>query len=199
MKKNQGTTTNTGKSKKKKISITKSVIASVLLTAAAAIVIFLLSQGSVTTTGQYPDNVSDEALTCTGENITYPHFAYDNAAKKTVEINALFAKGELKSIALTYSLYYNDASSITASEAHNHAAMNKSFAANGLGKADAYNAKYARMTDRMQLNLYATTSDFDGVAMKYFLLDNDALEPTTISDYQKAYEAKGLNCKTITN
>lgn len=157
--------------------------------------ILLFAQGSTTTTGSYPDNVSDDSLTCTGENINYSFFTYDNATKKSMEIDAIFSKNELKSIALIYNLYYNDAQNITASEAHNHAAMNTSFGKSGLS-ANAYNAKYARLKDRMQMSLYATSAEIDSTALRYFFVETDyEKKPNTIEEYKAIFEKKGLNCK----
>lgn len=187
------------KSKKKRNNIGITICLIVFIVTILGLVLFFSTRGKTTTSGNYPDNVSDESLTCSGENIDYPFFTYDNAIKKTAEIKALFSNNELKSIALTYSLYYNDAQSITASEAHSHAAMNKSFGEIGLNKADAYNAKYAKMEDRMQMNLYTTANDFNNTAKRYFLFETDEELPDTIEGYQAVYKTKGLNCKIIKN
>lgn len=171
------------------IMITVTILAAVII-----ILLIFLMQGSTTTTGNYPDNVSNKSLTCTTENIDYPFFTYDNAIKKTTEINILFSKDKLKSIALIYSLYYNDSRNIIGSEAHNHAAMNESFGANSLN-ADAYNAQYAKLEDRMQMNLYATSNQVNSLALKYFLIDaSDDYIPSTIANYKTIYESNGMKC-----
>lgn len=189
---------NNNKSKKKKSNTGIIVCLIVFIIAILGLILFFLTRGKTTTSGNYPDNVSDESLVCSGENIDYPFFTYDNAIKKTAEIKALFSNNELKSIALTYSLYYNDVQSITASEAHNHAAMNKSFGEIGLNKADAYNAKYAKMEDRMQMSLYASGSEIDDTALKYFFIDtNHGETPNTVADVKAVYEEKGLQCEEV--
>lgn len=186
------------KKRKKNRILSATIIGTILATIIVTLFILLLN-GKTTTTGSYPDNVSDESLTCTAENIDYPFFAYDNALKKEAKINILFSRDKLKSIALTYSLYYNDSASITASEAHNHATMNKSFATSGLKIADAYNAKYAKMENRMQMNLYTTASDFDNIAKKYFFIAEETPIPENIASFKRAYEAIGFKCESIKN
>ena len=164
-----------------------------------AIIILLLVfslQGKTTTTGDYPENVSDKSLVCTGNDIEYPIFTYDKSNKKELEISLLFTRDKIRSIALRYSLYYNDTIDITGSEAHNHAAMNISFGKDGMG-ADALNATYARLDNRMQMNLYATNDQIDSTALKYFLINSDGdYIPNTIDNFKAIYENKGLACET---
>ena len=188
------------KDKNKKNSRTTSIIIMVTILAAVIIVLLIfLMQGSTTTTGNYPENLSDKSLSCEAEGKDYPFYTYDNAIKKITKVDVLFSQDKMKSIALTYNLYYNDVTSITTSEAHNHAAMNKSFAADGLKVADAYNAKYARMEDRMQLNLYTTASDFDNIAKKYFLIDKDTEIPTDMAGFENVYKKAGMKCEIVKN
>lgn len=156
--------------------------------------IVLLTGGNVTTSGKYPEAVSDESLVCNIEGLEYPFFTYDFADRKTTEVKMIFAREELKSVALVQNMYYHDANTITGSEAHNHAAMNKSFANNGLKVADAYNAKYTRLGDRMQMSLYITADKLDSVARKYFLM---AMEAETMDEYKKLYENQGFECKIV--
>ena len=158
------------------------------------LIIFFLTQGSSTTTGNYPDNVSDKSLTCTATNIDYPFFAYDKSNKKEAEINVLFSKDKLRSISLAYSLYYDNAQDIVGSEAHNHAAMNISFGEYHLG-ADAFNANYAKLEDRMRMSLYASGSDITTTALRYFLINTESV-PEKITIFQNIYQNKGFKCET---
>lgn len=177
----------------KKKQNNKVAIVIVLLVVLLGVGILFLTQGS-TTTGQYPEDVRSESLTCVKDNIDYPFFAYDNATKKTAKIDIVFNQDKMKSIALTYSLYYNDSNSITASEAHNHAAMNKSFAASGL-EADALDATYSKLKDRMQMTLYANQNS-DIANLKYFLIDRDITD-YNLNSYKDYYISLGFNCDNI--
>lgn len=179
----------------KKNKATSIMIIATILAAIIIVLLTLLLSGKTTTTGNYPDNENNKSLTCVSNDINYPIFTYDNSTKKEAKINILFSKDSIRSIALTYSLYYGDATSIIASEAHNHAAMNISFGANNLG-TDALNAKYAKLENRMQMNLYATNSEINNVALRYFLIniDNDPT-PDTVSSYKAIYEDEGMNCE----
>ena len=172
------------------------IVAVVCGLACLVILLVILLRGETTISGTYPDDVSDESLVCSAEGVSYPFFRYDNSIGKKAEVRLIFSHDSLSSISLMYSLYYNDATSITGSEAHNHAAMNESFSASGLGVSDAYNAKYARMEDRMQMNLYVTRKDFDEVARKYFFATGYA---ETVSDYKSLYENQGFRCKIVDN
>lgn len=176
--------------KRKKNSAT---IIGIILAAIIIVLSILLLNGKTTTTGSYPDDISDESLTCTAENIDYPFFAYDNAIKKEAEINVLFSRDKLKSIALTYSLYYNNAQSITGSEAHNHAAMNISFGKNSMG-ADALNANYAKLEDRMRMNLYASGNEISNITLRYFFITTDNI-PENVTTFKNIYQGIGFKCE----
>lgn len=172
----------------------KNIIGIIILAAIVVItILFFLLQGSTTTTGNFPENTSDKSLTCAGENIAYPIFTYDNATKKTAEISVLFSKDKFKSIVIAYNLYYTDVNSISASEAHNHAAMGQSFADDGL-EADALSATYSKFDDRMQMRLYATDNQLTDKTTKYFMIDSR--EPlVSLGDFQNIYQKNGFVCK----
>ena len=175
--------------KKTAITLGASTIAVVCI-----IVFFSLMNGTTTTTGNYPDNVSDESLSCHKDNYLYPVFKYDNALRKELEINLLFSHQQISSASLVHKLYYQDVSSVEGSEAHNHAAMNSSFGKNGLG-ADAFNATYHRLEDNLQMNLFANSQDIKADSFsKYFLFDDAKRDLNTIEDFEDFYTKQGFSC-----
>ena len=107
----------------------------------------------------------------------------------------IFSEDELKSISLEYTLFYDSAEAIKASEAHNHAEMNFNFSRSGLSP-DHYNAKYTVLSDSMRMNLYSVANKLDETAKLYFLIDGDGAFPTGKSTLKKNYEMKGFICKT---
>ena len=175
-----------------KVKKTSLIIFLLLLCISGMIAVFLC-QGKTTTTGNYPDNISDEALSCSMNNVDYPFFAYDYSTKKETTVKMLFAKNTIKSISLTHNLYYDDAQKISGSESYNHGVMNLSFASNGL-EHDALNAKYASLSDRMQFTLYATSSDLNATTLKYFLIDTGEIF-TEKTQFQNFYQGKGFSCE----
>ena len=166
--------------------------------ALAALVALLVVQmhGTTTVVGEYPEAITDTALSCTHSSMSYPIFTYDRSDSKSTKVNVLFHGETVKSISLTHSLYYSDESYVTGSEAHNHAAMNIDFGKYGLG-ADAFNANYARLSDRMTMTLY--TSDIDTDAAKYFLItiNDDGALPQTLAEYQRNYSNQGFECEIV--
>ena len=165
-----------------------------LFVVASCIVISIMLNGTTTTSGQYPEPEANQSLSCTSDSVIYPFFELDRASSRETKINIVFsANDKISSISLFYTLYYDSAESASGGESFNHAAMNKSFGANGLGH-DAFSARYTTMEDGLsvQMSLFATSSDFDDAAKRYFLIDEDAdLENI---DYQKNYENQGFIC-----
>ena len=156
-------------------------------------VFWLLVKGDVKTTGEYPDDVKDSSLTCTTTKVEYPFFTYDESSSKEATINMLFKNKELNSISFIYSLKYDNERAVTASEAHNHAAMNISFAKVGL-EADALNANYTRTNNEMILTLHATMADLNEDSGKFFLI-NDIPVDSSISRYARNYKNQGFKCE----
>lgn len=176
------------------------VVVMLLVMFAIVFVVVQLLTGKTTKTEGKIEDFKTQSLTCAAEGADYPFFTYDSAENKTAQITVLFSGGKLKSIALNYSLYYADKQAVDASEAHNHAAMNKSFASSGLKTADAYSAQYAKMPDRMQMNLYTGAKEMDLTAAKYFMLDmtSDYGIPDTLNGYKEEYEKRGFICEQKT-
>ena len=165
-----------------------------------AIIILLLVfslQGKTTTTGNYPDNISDHSMTCVVNNRKYPFFTYDKSDSQSTTINMIFNNDEIKNISLIHVMNYSSEEMITGSEAFNHAAMNKSFGS-ALGP-DALGARYSKLDNAMKMSLFANNSDITDISAKYFLMDLDNANSRGINDYKKNYESKGFDCQIINN
>lgn len=179
----------------KKLKYFGATLAIVLLVVVIVVVVIKM-HGEVKTSGSTPADVTAQSLLCESNIVKYPIFTYGNANSRNTKINASFYDNKLNSISLTYTLYYDNADRIKASDANNHAAMNISFGSDGLD-ADAFNAHYSRMSDSLQMGIYASSTEFNSVAAKYFLIEQkeDKNLPQTLTDFQKAYAEKGFNCK----
>ena len=68
--------------KKKTKNTGGAIIIGIVFVAVIILLLIFLLQGKTTTSGNYPDNVSDKALSCIATNIDYPFFVYDNSYKK---------------------------------------------------------------------------------------------------------------------
>ena len=152
--------------------------------------------GTVTTTGNFPEDVKDASLVCENTSLTYPIFVYNNSEKKETKITAIFHGDDPKNLSLIHSMFYKNQDSVIASEAHNHGAMNKKFATDELG-ADSFSATYSKSSEKMQMTLFANSSDLKNAStMKYFLLDGEGSSeiPKTKEEYKRIYEKKGFSC-----
>ncbi|MBQ2695118.1 hypothetical protein IJG04_00555, partial [Candidatus Saccharibacteria bacterium] len=157
---------------KKRDKNTWLIVVSILLVCIAVVCLILfLTQGQTTVTGGYDGLEAQEHLVCESKTTTYPLFSYDNSTSKSMKITATFRDDDLNSISLTYKLNYDDAEEIKKSEATNHGALNTTSQDEGLGP-DAYEATYSKLKDGLQLSLYATGSEIDSRALKYFMLDS---------------------------
>ena len=182
---------------------TKNII-TILITAITltllVVVLILLMRGDTKTSGEFPENVEGQSLVCESRSIKYPIYDYDDAKARDLKITANFYSKKLDAMSLAYSLFYDDNKQITASEAHNHAAMNKDFAKNNLG-ADAFEAHYSNMNDSMKMTLYVRGEDFNIIAAKYFMIEAQEKRdlPDTIDEFEKIYKSQGFSCNKSKN
>lgn len=162
---------------------------------ACVVVLIISMKGETKTSGQNPTSVASESLVCESTEINYPIASYDNSISKKLKIITNFYDGKANAISLAYELFYNNTQQVTASEAHNHAAMNISFGKDGLN-ADAFNANYSKMENSMKMSLYTNTDNIKPISAKYFMLsvnNTDSL-PSTIQEYQTNYEKQSFIC-----
>ena len=180
---------------KKTIKIVSIILTITAIIIAAMVILLYFLRGNTTTITNEVEPFSNDSLSCTSAQITYPFFKNNNAEAQTTRIDLIFANNKLSTIALSYILYYDNKNTVIASEAINHANMNHSFYDNHLG-SDAFNAKYTKMSDSLRFNLYAHDSDINPASAKYFLINltNVQTMPTTLTDYQIMYEEQGMTC-----
>lgn len=178
----------------KKKSNTWFIIVGILLILIAVIYLILFFlKGETVITGNYEGTEAQEHLICESNDTTYPLFNYDDSNSKSMKINTIFKNDELSSISLTYKLGYNSVEEIRQSEAFNHATLNTISQNEGLGP-DAYNATYSKLKDGLQLSLYATSSDIDDKALKYFMLEDLNSKPYNQNEIINTYTKQGLKC-----
>lgn len=155
-----------------------------------------LMKGEIKTSGQNPTDIKGQSLTCESNSIKYPIITYDNSTAKSLKITTNFYDNSLSSISLTYTLHYDNADQIAASEAFSHAEMNTNFSKDDLD-TDALYAHYSKMKDSMKIILYATKNDLTTTTAKYFMINTDA--ENSLSNgaikLQENYEKQGFICK----
>lgn len=178
--------------KTKKLIIT---ILSIAVVALIVIALILAMRGETKTIGDYPEDVEGESLVCESHSIKYPFFANNDGRSRHLKIVANFYDKELSALLLTYTLFYDDESQITDSEAQNHASMNISFAENGLS-ADAFSINYSKMSDSLKTILYVNRVDFNTTSARYFMIDVKEKKdlPDTIKEFNKTYNSQGFSC-----
>ena len=179
----------------KNIIITLSSVALCTVIIAIAFLIARSLNGETTISETDAQSVNSQILTCSSSTKEYPFFSYDNSDKKDLEIDLRFVNDILQSASLKYTLYYGDSEEISKSSAHNHAAMDKSFYADGL-EANSFEAYYSELSNAMRMTLYADKNDFDRTAAKYFMLnisDNDKM-PSKLSEFRNNYKVGGFKC-----
>ena len=172
-----------------------------ILTIAIIIIIWLL-HGKTTTTGQYPENVRNESLSCTNNAKKYDPAGPIDSDTKSLKINAIFRGSEaLKEISLIYTLEYASEKEAYEHEAISHAHFNKSLGASSY-PISKFSNKYARYDNKLIISLTANLNEIDSISAPYFLisLDEDReVVVKSIDEYQSMYEAQGFICENTTN
>ena len=165
----------------------------VLVCVSVVSILLFLMHGETTVTGVYDGAEVQYDLVCESGITAYPLFNYDNSYKKSLKINAIFKSNKISSISLIYKLFYDNQADIDKSESINHAALNLLSQGEGLGP-DVYDAKFSKLTDGLQLSLYASGNNITEKALKYFML-SDLTAPYTQEKTARVYANKGLDCE----
>lgn len=181
--------------KKQNLTVILVIVGIALVCTAVVCLLLFLMQGETTITENDDGEQTAEKIICKSQEVSYPLFDYDNSDSKSMEVTATFRDDKLDSISLIYRLYYSDAKQIESSESINHAALNISSQGAGLGP-DAYNAKYSKLKDSLQLSLYAEKDDINNKALPYFMLTKINVAPYTQDKVAKAYANQGFDCES---
>lgn len=166
------------------------VVAIVLLIA----FIIVKMNGETTATGRHQETTKEKTLQCYSNTFEYPYYSYDSATSHKTTINAIFSDDGLRNISLVYELNYNDAKSVSASESHNHASMNKSFAESNLG-SDSFSAHYTKTDSKMSMSLFADGSDLKNVSTLKFFLVEDVSDRSSMKQFEESYKRQGFTCE----
>lgn len=182
---------------RRKIRICGIILFTVAITLGIILTIGYFMHGKTTIVASSLDEATESVLRCASESIDYPIFVYDNSIKKDLIINVIFSDSKVRTVALSFTLYYDDPELISISEAQNHAAMNISFDKAGLG-VDEFNAKYTQLDDSFRFNLFTNGGEVNAASARYFLIEKDNYAaPMTLDKYRKNYEQLGMICKII--
>lgn len=180
--------------KKSKTDWLGSIGLTLILTAVALMIWFFLN-GETTVEGGFPGSLSNSSLSCQVANKKYPVFTADNSTRKKTEVKVLFSNDGMESISLIQTMYYPNIEESHTSKIINHSDMNMSFGKAGLS-ADAFNATYSEQSDKMVMTLYATKSEYNEIAAKYFLV-NGTNKKSTINDFTEVLNSEGFNCTIV--
>ena len=160
------------------------------------LIIIWLLKGSKTVSGQYPENVRNEALECISSEIDYPKLGSYNVEpkEKELKISAIF-KGEDTLVSLSIKdllTFYSNHDAIIA-EARSHANFNLSLRGSGYG-TEKFENKFSIVSEKLLVTLTGKASEIDEYSKEYFSIKSEKI-PTTISEYKQNYEAQGFTCK----
>lgn len=160
------------------------------------IIIFVLVRMNGTIVEKGGENKSEETavLDCQANDISYPFFTQNDGTGKTLNIKAVFSGDELSSIYLKYFMAYSSVAAIESSKAVNHFNVSRSFENDGLAPA-AYSSTYNQLDDGLQFSIYASGSEIDERALKYFMLsDMINLSKYSMENVEKVYADGGISC-----
>jgi len=191
------------KEKSKKEHKAVKLVTFLLFIATIAIIILYLLHGKTTTSGQYPENVKNESLTCESSVITYEKTNNVNSDDKDLKISMVFAGAEsLSSASLKYTLRFQSYEAAHSAEAISHAQFNLALQALGYD-ASKFNNKFSILDNELVISLsLGSDKTLDDTTRSYFLVDyvEDDQLPRTLAEYKSNYEKQGFSCaSTIDN
>ena len=180
-------------------------------------------EGTTTTKGQYPANVTTESMTCTSPHVRYSGInPLVEPSSTEYKLTMIFSEDKLiKSIFLTYLMKFDNIQDATKAETFSHADFNRKLGAAGYD-ASKFDNKFSIYDDSCSLTLYVEKKDLNKQSIKFFGLNEDIEEekedkeegqteteekeeeinkepfkmPETMSDYKKAYVERGFSCST---
>ncbi|MBR3131716.1 hypothetical protein IKG31_04070 [Candidatus Saccharibacteria bacterium] len=190
------------KSKTKRHRSSLSVQFGVFLIVIAVIIVILvfLLRGRETVSGEFPNPVTNEALTCKKNNAAYTKISTLSSKSQEIAITMIFnGTTSLNKISLDYTLKFDTATvsdSIKASaqeQFSNYLSIDKfSFT--------EFNNKFSLIKDKLLVSVYGDAADLESSARaSYFMLDTKKSVPKTLEDFRKAYEKQSFECTSTTD
>lgn len=176
-----------------KSGVVMKVAGAVLIVAAVVLLAVFLVNGQTQVGGAYPAPVTSKTLVCETSGLAHPVAGDKFATSSTMKINAIIDGEKLKVISLIYTTNYADEVAAEDGRNEEHAAMNLSYADEGL-EVDALGASYSRSGTKVTMSLYATANEVNSVSEKYLLLDGLGTGNYTAKLMKTAYEQKGFKC-----
>ncbi|MBR5389084.1 hypothetical protein IK146_00760 [Candidatus Saccharibacteria bacterium] len=173
---------------------------SILAIVVIVIAILLLSfvNGKHTTTGSFPDSVKTKSLECIASKRAYDKLNKGSTTNNDVRFVGIFDdSGSLIKLSFEYALSYENRGLLDAEEPYLRADFAKSLEKDGLS-FDEFNNKFTIYENKNTLALYAEPEDLTTNTASYFLLDSKII-PSTLNDFQSAYEKQGFKCSSTTN
>ena len=137
------------------------------------LVIIWLLRGKTTVSGQYPENVSNESLSCASNSVKPPKLSSIDSDEKELKINAVFrGTDELKSLSLIYTLNYPTEDEAYKNEAISHAELNESLSASGFS-VSSFKNKFSRYDGKLIISLSINKTEINEFSAPFFLLIPD--------------------------
>ena len=166
-----------------------------LVLAIVIFVLILILKGKETTTGEFPNVVKNEALTCKKANTTYSKINALSSSSQEIAVTMIFIETtSLNRISLDYTLYYDSFEASKRAEASAHAQFSAHLAEDHFSFTEFTN-KFAPMKDRLKVSVYGGPEDLtSNTRASYFMLDAEKSTLETLEDFREAYETEGFKC-----
>lgn len=178
--------------KKKSVPTWPIVIMIMVALVLVATVLIIQMQGTTTTSGSFPEPESTESITCTNDSEVMSIFDASGATSKKTRVVAIFEKGKLDHISVTYSLSYDSVGAIKDSSNINQNKINLATQNEGLG-ADIFNLHFSKLSSSLEITMYAEAKDISNVSAKYLMLDQ-ASGSYSETNIKKIYTSQGFKC-----
>ena len=167
------------------------VVGVFLIIIAIVLFIIFLLRGQTVISGGWQGSEETQSITCESSNIDYPLFRDNNSTTKNTKIRAIFGNDNLKTISIVYTLFFDEPTQASRSEAQNHAEMADHFNEDKLG-VDALGISYSINNDKLVTTMVASANQINDKTLKYFLLNYK--NNLTQKDIEQSYINQGFTC-----
>lgn len=191
------------KSKSKKHRSNLPVQFGVFLIVLAVIIVVLvfLLRGRETTTGEFPNPVTNEALTCKKNSVAYTKISTLGSKSQEIAVTMIFnGTTSLNKISLDYTLKFDSAAAATDSIKATAQEQFTNYLSIDKFSFTEFNNKFSLIKDKLLVSLYGDSTDLESSARaSYFMLDTKKSTPKTLEDFRKAYEKQSFKCTSTTD